>query len=243
MRINWKAIWILCWGGFLVADQFFQLRPKLTRWFGDSESQTPDVFYHRLELALLAAVVIIAVAPFVLPPLKRWILPRPPGDDAPRWRDARDVSVWEALTYISEASAWARARDDEDALTRLKAAALAFEAAIKQGDLVLRGQRPGHDVYEIIDTDYWRVAGIDLGATIDPMGSGGKSELRLRARAQKAPVYNALITDRASVQKHWPPDSTMRRVGRSTWRGLAWSVGLRRRAKKAVEEEQREAEN
>lgn len=237
MRINWKAVWILCWGSFIVADQLFRLRPKISRWIADTESATPDVFYQRLEIALLAFVVIVAIVPFVLPPLKRWIVPKSAGSDGQRWRDPRDVSVWEALTYISEASAWARARDDEEALVRLKAAAAEFEAAVRKGELVLRGHRSGGDTYEIIPTDYWRIAGIDLGATIDPLGGGGKSVLRTQARSLKAPVYEALIADRASVEKRWPPDTTLRRMGRGTWRGLAWSVGLRRRTKKAVEEE------
>lgn len=237
MRINWKAIWILCWGSFLVADQIFRLRPKFSRWISASESQTPDVFYQRIEVALLAFVVIVAIVPFLLPLLKRWIFPRSTVADGPRWRDTRDVSVWEALTFIAEGSAWARARDDADTLARLKAAAAEFEAAIRKGELVLRGHRPGGESYEIIDAAYWRTAGIDLGATLDPMGSGGTSQLRERVRGQKSPIYSALVVDRASVEKRWPPDTTLRRMGRGTWRGLAWGVGLRRRAKKAVEED------
>jgi hypothetical protein len=239
MRINWKAIWILCWGSFLVADQLFRLRPRLTRWFSDSESKTPDVFYQRVEIGLLALVVVIAVAPFVLPPLKRWILPTSASPEGTQWRDARDVSVWEALTYVAEASAWSRSRAEEDGLTRLKAAAAAFEAAVAKGEIVLRGKRPRSEAYEIIDADYWRSAGIDLGATIDPLGSGGKSETRVRARAQKGLVYTSLVADRAAVEKRWPPDNTMRRIGRGTRRGLAWSVGLRRRTKRAVGEAKR----
>ncbi len=240
MTINWKAIWVLCWGSFLVADQVFRLRPKLSKWLSTSESQTPDVFYQRLEFGLLAAFIIVAVAPFVLPPLKRWILPKAPGTDGPRWRDARDVSVWEALTYIAEGSAWARGREEsEDSLTRLKAAADAFETAVRKGDLVLRGHRPKSDSYEIVDVDYWRTAGIDLAATLDPMGSGGKSEPRLKVRGQKPLIYSSLVADRASVEKLWPPDSTLRRLGRGTVRGLAWSVGMRRRSKRAIDAERR----
>ncbi|MEM9684443.1 MAG: hypothetical protein AAF942_14320 [Pseudomonadota bacterium] len=231
MRVNWKAIWILCWGGFLIADQLFRLRPKFSRWIADTESKTPDVFYQRLEVTLLVAFVIVAVSPLLLPVLKRWILPKSSTDSAPKWRDARDLSAWEALTYISEASAWSRARDDEDSLLRLKAATEVLEAAVKKGDLTLRGHRPGNDGYEIIPRDYWRSAGIDLSATIDPAGSGGTSEIRIKTKGHKAPIYQALVVDRAAVEKRWPPDNTMRRLGRGTWRGLAWSVGRRRRPK------------
>lgn len=241
MRVNWKAIWLLCWGGFLVADLLFRLRPKLSRWVADTESKTPDVFYQRLELTLLAAFFIVAISPFLLPLLKRWILPGPSGGDIPKWRDARDLSVWEALTYISETSAWSRAREDEETNVRRKAALETFENAVRKGDVTLRGHRPGNQGYEIIPRDYWRSAGIDLDATTEPNGSGGTSEIRLKAKGHKLPIYQALVVDRASVEKRWPPDTAMRRMGRGTWRGLAWSVGRRRRGKRAEAEGQSDA--
>lgn len=247
MRLNWKAVWLTVWFGFLIADQFLNLRAAIVDLVTSTEAASPDVFHRRIQTALLALFILIAVAPLTWTLLRRWffhpapaerIEPSRPVEPEPEIaivRDPRDISAAEAVAYIAEDSAWARTYEGPEE-ERPAEAARALEQAARDGRVTLRGRRAKSQGYlEPIDRAYWSGAALDLDATLAAEGNGGVTT-PTRTGGPRPPVYDHLVVDRESVEKRWPRDNVWRKSGRATVRGMAWSVGLRRKGKNGEEE-------
>jgi hypothetical protein len=80
-----------------------------------------------------------------------------------------------------------------------------------------------------VTADHWLSAGIDLAATLDPSGSGGRTAARAGTGAEAALAYDHLVVDRDALSKLWPPDNVWRRTGRATTRGVRRGIGRSRR--------------
>jgi len=224
-RVKWKGIWLVCWTLFLIADMFFEFRTQLSSLIRGAEQEETSVFHHRLQTALLVLFVVVALAPLVWPLARRWFVLQPARKLERIERDIRDASLAEVLSYLIHQSAWGAgctATEDE----RLRDAAGVLEEAARKGRLSVRGLPPGGTSRELISTDYWLSAGIDLAATIDSSGTGGQTEARHKERGQKIQVYRALVVARDELMKLWPPDNIWRRTGRATARGLAQRIPL-----------------
>jgi hypothetical protein len=228
MRIRWRAVWLVCWTLFLVADSLFNIRGRLTSLVAGVERGHPDVFYLRLQTGLLVVFVVVALAPLVWPLVKRWLVVGATRPAAPIARDPRDVTLAEALGYLAHQSAWG-ARRAAAGPTLLQDAATLIEDAARKGRLELRGMPPGGSAREAITGDYWLTAGIDLAATIDASGGGGRTAAHDPGRGRQAPVYDAVVVDRRALAALWPPDNVWRRTGRATVRGVAQGVRIKRR--------------
>jgi hypothetical protein len=238
MRVKWRAVWLVCWALILIADLFFDLRAQLAALVVRAETGEPSLFYSRVQGALLVVFVLVALSPLLWPLAKRWFVKDAPKRAAAEVeRDPRDASLAEALGYLVDRSAWGagRAADgsrngDEDEAARLRAAAALIEEAARKGRLDLRGVPPGGSARRSITADHWLSAGIDLTATLDPAGTGGRTAARdaqagpSAQAGRDAPVYDHVVVDRAALAKQWPPDNVWRRTGRATARGIGQSL-------------------
>ncbi len=235
MRVKWRAVWLVCWTLFLVADSVFGLRAKLSALLVSSEAGEPGLFYTRVQTILLAVFILVALSPLLWPLAKRWFLKEGPKRATAIERDPRDASLAEALGYLVDRSAWGAGRDaDEDPDARLRAAAALVEEAARKGRLDIRGVPPGGDTRRSITADHWLSAGIDLAATLDPSGSGGRTAARAGTGAEAGPAYDHLVVDRDALSRLWPQDNVWRRTGRATTRGV--KRGFRRSRRDAAKE-------
>jgi hypothetical protein len=229
MRVKWRAVWLVCWTVFLVADGVFGLRAKLSALLVSTEAGEPGLFYARVQTILLAVFIVVALSPLLWPLAKRWFLKEGPKRAAAIERDPRDASLAEALGYLVDCSAWGAGRTDADEAARLRAAAALVEEAARRGRLDIRGVPPGGDARRSITADHWLSAGIDLPATLDPSGTGGRTTAREQQEAPAAPAYDHLVVDREALMKLWPPDNVWRRTSRATARGVKRGFGRGRR--------------
>ncbi|MEQ8699779.1 MAG: hypothetical protein RLT05_24870 [Bauldia litoralis] len=236
-RVKWRAVWLVCWAAFLIADMIFDLRARLSALVVDTEKGAPGLFHSRLQTILLVIFVAVALSPLLWPLAKRWFLKdklkegqkaeAPPID-----RDPRDASLAEALGYLVDRSAWgAGSEAGQPVDARLREAATMIEEAARRGRLDIRGVPPGGAARRSITADHWLTAGIDLDGTLDPAGTGGRTVARDAQAADRVtdrgPAFDHLVIDREALERLWPPDSAWRRTGRATVRGVR--KGLRRR--------------
>lgn len=235
MRVKWRAVWLVCWTLFLVADVFFDLRAKLSSLVVSAETGQPGLFHSRLQTILLVVFILVALSPLLWPLAKRWFVKEGPKRTAAAIeRDPRDASLAEALGYLVDRSAWGAGRDaEEDESTRLRAAAALVEEAARKGRLDIRGVAPGSETRRSVTADHWLSAGIDLDATLDPAGTGGRTAAREPTGGNEAPGYDHLVVDRDDLMKLWPVDNVWRQTSRATARGVrrGFSRGRRDAAK------------
>jgi hypothetical protein len=226
-RVKWRAVWLVCWTVFLVADVFLDLRAKMTALVAGAEEAEPGLFYDRVQTALLVVFVLVALSPLLWPLVQRWFLKSAPPRATALERDPRDAGLAEALSYLAHRSAWGAAREaSEDDL--LREAAATVEDAARKGRIEIRGAAPKSGTREPLTADYWLSASIDLPATLDPAGTGGRTRARGGGEAlQRVPVYEQLVVDRAALMRLWPADNVWRRTSRATTRGVR--QGFRRK--------------
>lgn len=222
-RVNWRFVWLICWALFLVADQFLDLRARITAAISGSEAADPGAFHYRVQTALLVGFVIVALVPLLWPLLRRRLFSQAAPPASRIEQDPRDLSAAEAIAYLIHRSAWAAGQnDDEQALTA--AAVRLLEDAARKARVSLRGVAPGGSSREPIPPDYWLSGGIDTAATLDPAGSGGqtgpRAETQSGKRERALPVYTSLVMGRDDLMRLFPPDNFWRRSGRAAVRGL-----------------------